>query len=67
MCEVHKIDEYLDFVLQHKGKCLMELAMLNDAEECFKKALALRESKGNCSLIDSTEQAIGLVREMQDK
>lgn len=65
MCEAHKIDEYLDFVLQHKGKCLMELAMLNEAEECFQKALILRKSKGNRSLIDSTEQAIELVKEMQ--
>ncbi|WOV85619.1 tetratricopeptide repeat protein [Sporosarcina jeotgali] len=65
MCEAHKIDEYLDFVLQHKGKCLMELANLNEAEECFQKALILRKSKENRSLIDSTEQAIGLVREMQ--
>ena len=65
MCETHKIDEYLDFVLQHKGKCLMELARLTEAEECFQKALALRKLKGNESLIDSTEQAIGLLREMQ--
>lgn len=65
MCEAHKVDEYLDFVLQHKGKCLMELAKLDEAEECFQKALTLRKQKGNHSLIDSTEQAIVLVREMQ--
>jgi len=67
MCEDHKIDEYFDFALQHIGKCLMELAMLKEAEECFQKALKLRKAKGNHSLIDSTEQAIALVREMQDK
>ncbi|MDS9470728.1 tetratricopeptide repeat protein [Sporosarcina pasteurii] len=65
ICDANKIDEYLDFVLQHKGKCLMELAMLNEAEECFQQALKLRKLKGNRSLIDSTEQAIELVREMQ--
>lgn len=65
MCEAHKIDEYRDFVLQHKGKCLMELANLNEAEDCFQKALTLRKQKGDHSLIDSTEQAIVLVREMQ--
>lgn len=65
MCRTNEIEEYLDFVLQHKGKCLMELAMLNEAEECFVKALELRKSKGELSLIDSTLQAIGLVTEMQ--
>lgn len=65
MCKTNEIEEYLDFVLQHKGKCFMELAMLNEAEECFVKALELRESKGELSLIDSTLQAIGLVKEMQ--
>src|SRR5699024_8165031 len=25
MCKTCKVDEYLDFVLQHKGKCLLEL------------------------------------------
>lgn len=67
MCETNKVDEYLDFVLQHKGKCLMELAMLNEAEECFQKALTLRKSKRIRSLIYSTEQAIELVREMKSK
>lgn len=44
----------------------MELGILNEAEKCFQKALALRKLKGNHSLIDSTEQAIELVKEMQE-
>lgn len=64
-CDANKIDEYLDFVMQHKGKCLMELGRLNEAEECFLKALKLRISKGNPSLIDSTEQALRLVKDLQ--
>ena len=43
----------------------MELAKLNKAEEYFQKVLTLRKQKGNHSLIDSTEQAIVLVREKQ--
>lgn len=45
----------------------MELGVLNEAEACFQKALTLRKQKGNHSLIDSTEQAIVLVGEMQNK
>lgn len=64
-CDANKVDEYLDFVMQHKGKCLMELGRLNEAKECFLKALMLRKSKGNTSLIESTEQAIRLVKDLQ--
>lgn len=59
--------EYLDFVLQHKGKCLMELRKLDEAKECFSEALKLRESKGYFSLIDSTQQAIDLAEKMKIK
>ncbi|MCM3390743.1 hypothetical protein M3649_21950 [Ureibacillus chungkukjangi] len=65
LCKANKIDKYLDFVLQHKGKCLMELAILNEAEECFLEALALRKTKGNFSLIDSTQQALNLLKELK--
>ena len=67
LCEANKIDEYLDFVLQHKGKCLMEIEMLNEAEECFLEALVLRNTKGNFALIDSTQQAVNLLNELQKK
>lgn len=46
ICKNKQVDEYLDFALQHKGKCLMELARLEDAEICFIKALEIRNKKG---------------------
>lgn len=67
MCEMYHVDEYLDFALQHKGKCLIELTRLKEADECFQKALVLRKLKGNGTLIESTEQAIELLREMDNK
>lgn len=67
ICEANKINGYLDFVLQHKGKCLLELARLKDAENCFVKAIELRNRKGETDLIDSTQQAIDLVKEIRTK
>lgn len=66
-CEMYNVDEYMDFVLQHKGKCLMELRRLDEADECFQIALTLRRSKGNETLIESTEQAIELLRKMKNE
>lgn len=65
ICEANELHHYLDFALQHKGKCLMEMALLNEAEECFQKAIALRKRKGDLSLVDSTEQAIRLIGDMK--
>ncbi|MEK3763333.1 hypothetical protein [Solibacillus sp. FSL K6-4121] len=65
LCKANKVIEYKDFVLQHKGKCLMELALLNEAEECFLEALVLRKTKGNSSLTDSTQQALNLLKELK--
>lgn len=63
MCENDHIDAYVDFVLQHKGKCLMELGRYEDAEACFIKALHLRQLKEDTSLIHSTVEALAFVRE----
>lgn len=63
-CTAYNVEVYLDFVWQHKGKCLMELARFSEAEECLLHALKLRKSKGDASLIDSTEQAIALLKEL---
>ena len=57
-CNEHNVTTYLDFVLQHKGKCLLELKQIDDAKICFKEALDLREIKGNQSLIESTKIAL---------
>ncbi|MCF6136644.1 hypothetical protein [Pseudalkalibacillus berkeleyi] len=61
-CRLNQIDKYKDFVLQHKGKCLMELNRLNEAEQCFEAALNLRLKKEDPTLIHSTNLAIELVR-----
>lgn len=43
----------------------MELARLDEAEECFLKALRLRRAKGIPSLIKSTEQALSLLKNLR--
>lgn len=58
---------YLDFALQHKGKCLMELRKLEDAILCLEHALAIRKEKGLPSLIESTELALQLATQIQDE
>lgn len=52
----------LDFAYQHKGKCLLELEELSEAEGCFQKAMDLRIRKGDESLIDSTQRALNFVK-----
>lgn len=54
-CKNNNSTLYLDFALQHKGKCLLELHRLAEAQECLLEALKLREIKGDVSLIKSTQ------------
>ncbi|KGR74959.1 hypothetical protein [Ureibacillus sinduriensis] len=67
LCITNKIDAYIDFALQHKGKCLMELSLLKEAEECFLEALHLRELKEDFSLINSTKQALNFLYKLQQE
>lgn len=67
ICDLQQVIDYVDFVLQHKGKCLMELGRLTEAEDCFLQALSIRQTKGDHSLIESTEQALSHVRILQKK
>lgn len=60
-CQIHHVTSYVDFTLQHKGKCLMELGELGAAEECLKQSLQLRKQKDDPSLIKSTELALNLI------
>src|SRR5699024_465664 len=62
--KTHIIIEYEDFVWQHKGKCLMKLERLNEAEECFMKSFEIRRKKGNDALMHSTQQAINLLKKL---
>ncbi len=51
-------DEYLDFALQHLGKCLAEMEHFNKARTCFEEALELRLLRGDPKLISSTQFAL---------
>ncbi|MEI4771886.1 tetratricopeptide repeat protein [Psychrobacillus sp. FJAT-51614] len=64
-CKDNKLETYLDFALQHKGKCLMEMGRLDEAVECFIEALKLREFKGDTTLIGSTKEALKLVKRLK--
>lgn len=55
------LDLYKDFALQHKGKCFIEMNRWDEAEQCFLKALTMRQAKGIPSLIESTQQALAFV------
>lgn len=66
LCEINQIHDYEDFALQHKGKCLMELERFSEAKDCFGRALDIRKKKGNQTLIDSTQQAIVLVKKLHN-
>lgn len=56
---------YLDFALQHKGKCLMEMDQLTEAENCLKEALELRKQKGDKSLSESTQLALDVLGKLK--
>ncbi|PKL77017.1 MAG: hypothetical protein CVV27_07300 [Candidatus Melainabacteria bacterium HGW-Melainabacteria-1] len=49
---------YHDFAWQHLGKLWVELGRDAEASACFSQALALRQAKGDQSLLASTTQAI---------
>ena len=54
----HACSDYLDYVFQHYGKCLLEMGHLEKAETLFLKALELRLVKGDLELIESTQKAL---------
>jgi HTH-type transcriptional regulator, pleiotropic regulator of extracellular virulence genes len=66
-CEDNNYIDYLDFALQHKGKCLMELDRLDESLKCLSEALRIRNLKGDSSLIKSTQQSLCLVKMLKDK
>ncbi|PJO40654.1 hypothetical protein [Lysinibacillus xylanilyticus] len=66
-CKANNNLLYLDFAIQHKGKCLLELGGFVEAEKCFKEALKLREFKGDVSLIESTRQALNFIKKRNSK
>ncbi|MDI7741257.1 tetratricopeptide repeat protein [Lysinibacillus fusiformis] len=58
---------YLDFALQHKGKCLMEMNQLTKGKKCLTEALVLREQKGDGTLIESTKIALEFLEKLKNK
>ncbi|WP_139234645.1 hypothetical protein [Alicyclobacillus macrosporangiidus] len=58
------LSNYKDFVLQHLGKCRLEQGAPEDAVQLLQEALKLRLEKGDKTLIESTEQALTLARNM---
>jgi tetratricopeptide (TPR) repeat protein len=52
---------YLDFAYQHMGKCKFDQQQYEAAQSYFERALLLRRSKGDQSLLDSTQLSIDIV------
>jgi tetratricopeptide (TPR) repeat protein len=50
--------EFEDFALEHLGKCLVEMGQVDDALNCFRRALEIRQKKGDVGLIESTTKAL---------
>lgn len=67
LIQFHWLYDYHDFVLQHKGKCLLEMGHYAEALPLLQQALKLRKQKGDTSLITSTEEAIKLGQQLQNK
>lgn len=65
-CIDHDETDYKDFILQHKGKCLMELGKLEEAEKCLLKSLNIRKMKNDNTLITSTQKALDFVYSMKN-
>lgn len=51
-------ERYVHYALQHMGKCLAEMGRVEEAQGCFERALALRQSLGDDQLLSSTISAI---------
>jgi tetratricopeptide (TPR) repeat protein len=62
ICEkLESVVIYKDFALQHLGKLNFDLEEYDIALKYFEQALAIRKTKGDQSLIDSTKFAISIV------
>lgn len=65
LCIENNLINYEDFALQHKGKYMIELGLLEDAEKCLLRALYLRKLKNDNALIESTQKAIELIEQLK--
>jgi tetratricopeptide (TPR) repeat protein len=58
---------YEDFVLQHRGRCYVEQGKIEEAINCFGRALSLRERKGDPRGIEASQHALDAVRAIRDR
>lgn len=56
------LEDYRDFIYQHKGKVLYDMEKYDDAIKYFNSAMKIRKKKDNGELISSTQQAIDAVK-----
>lgn len=54
------VPDRVDFALQHYGKHLIDAGCIDQAVECLREALRLRQAKGDPVLIESTRKALDL-------
>lgn len=54
------VPDRVDFALQHYGKHLIDAGRVDEAVECLREALRLRQAKGDPALIESTRKALDL-------
>lgn len=63
MCEkLQSVSIYKDFVFQDLGKLNFDLEEYDLAQEYFEKALALRRTKSDQALVESTEFAMNVTK-----
>lgn len=55
LSKIYKVTNYIDFILQHKGKCLLEIGEKSLSKEHLLAALTIRKSNGNKGLVQSTQ------------
>ena len=61
-----ELARFVDFTYQHAGKNAFDQGDYVTALGCFRKALAIREEKGDPSLIESTQHAIAVTLQRMD-
>lgn len=53
--------EHRDFILHHRGRCLVEMGAIDEARDAFEQALVVRVSKGDAHYIASTRRALAVL------
>jgi tetratricopeptide (TPR) repeat protein len=56
--DAYGIDEFVHFILHHKGRCAAEQGRIEEARLSFERALSLRERLDNPRFVNSTRAAL---------